>query len=365
MTQNNTKPNVPSANFIMLAPMEGVIDYTLREIFAAIGGIDRLVTEFIRVNDKVLPERVFKRYCHELTEEHCVRHNTNISFQANDTPVYVQLLGDNPNILASNAFKLQKMGAAGIDLNFGCPSKVVNRSCGGSYLLQWPEKVFEIIHAVRSRVDEGTPVTAKIRLGFQDKSLAQDIVSACSEAGAREIAIHARTKVEGYKPPAHWQMIAQLKQGIHTPIIANGEIWNLQDMQTCIEQSQCTRIMIGRGLVACPDLARIATDPHHIPMNYCDSLLLLNYYYSILSLRCVEKYRHSLVKQWMAYLRTQYPQYHLLFNDIKRIKDSKVMHACLLSALFQALDESDAVHLRTHIGGLDLSSYVSSLSTVK
>ncbi|MCK5881932.1 MAG: tRNA-dihydrouridine synthase family protein [Sinobacterium sp.] len=359
MTPN--KPNLQHcpANFIMLAPMEGIIDYTMREIFSAIGGIDRLVTEFIRVNDKVLPKRVFKRYCPELTDEHSALHG--LSYQANNTPVYVQLLGDKPEILATNAFKLQRMGAAGIDLNFGCPSKMVNRSCGGSYLLQWPEKVFDIVHTVRAYVDKGTPVTAKIRLGYQDKGLAKEIVAACSEAGASEIAIHARTKVEGYKPPAHWQLIAKLKQGISTPIIANGEIWNLQHLQTCVEQSQCKRVMIGRGLVACPDLARIATDPNHQPMNYCDSLLLLNYYYCMLSPRCDEKYRHSLVKQWMAYLRIQYPQYHLLFNTIKRIKNSHAMQDALLLALKQALSESDASNLRSNIGGLDLSSYNTTL----
>ncbi len=367
MNQNNPSSHQTSSSFIMLAPMEGIIDYTMREIFSAIGGIDRLVTEFIRINDKTLPKRVFKRYCPELSDEYCESQGKNKSFQANNTPVYVQLLGDKPEVLATNAFKAQKMGAAGIDLNFGCPSKVVNRSCGGSYLLQWPDKLYNIVRTVRSYVDKDTPVTAKVRLGFQDKSLAQDIINACAEAGATEIAIHARTKVEGYKPPAHWHLIAKLKQtiraqGIDTPIIANGEIWNLHDLESCVTQSECSRIMIGRGLVACPDLARLAKDPSHEAMNYCDSLLLLNYYFSLLGQRCDEKYRHSLIKQWLVYLRIQYPQYHLLFNTVKRIKNSDIMEQNLLAALqCELANQGNGAKLRQSIGGLDLRSYIERL----
>lgn len=359
MTPNNQHA---SADFIMLAPMEGVIDYTMRDIFAAIGGIDRLVTEFIRVSDLVLPRRVFKRYCPELSPEHAQKSGFSTGYQANNTPVYVQLLGDNPEVLATNAYKVQKMGAAGIDLNFGCPSKFVNRSCGGAYLLQWPEKLFDIVHTVRNYVDSGTPVTAKIRLGFKDKSLAKELVAACAEAGANEIAIHARTKLEGYKPPAHWHIINDIKQGVATPIIANGEMWSLSDISRCMIKSQCQRIMLGRGLVACPDLALIAKDPNHQAMNYCDSLLLLNYYYLQLSHCCDEKYRHSLIKQWMAYLRIQYPQYHILFDKIKRIKSSLEMQSALLAAMQQALHESDQSQLRRKIGGLNLSDYVDSVS---
>ena len=354
MTQPSSHSAPSNVNFIMLAPMEGVIDYTMREMFAAIGGIDRLVTEFIRVNDKVLPKRVFTRYCPELSEQHPLA----TSFAANNTPVYVQLLGDKPEFLALNAIKAQQYGAAGIDLNFGCPSKFVNNSCGGAYLLQWPEKVFDIIHTVRQAVDAGTPITAKIRLGYQDKSLSQEIVSACASAGANEITIHARTKVEGYKPPAHWHTIAQLKQGIETPIIANGEIWSVQDAHDCAEKSQCERIMIGRGLIACPDLALLIKDPEHQSMSYCDSLLLMNYYFSLLNTRCEAKYRHSLIKQWTVYLRIQFPQYHLLFHQIKRIKDPQQLQASLQAELLAQAPNQSYDHLRRAIGGLDLSEYI-------
>eukprot|EP00764_Aduncisulcus_paluster_P005168 gnl/Carplike_NY0171/18647_a29223_74.p1 GENE.gnl/Carplike_NY0171/18647_a29223_74~~gnl/Carplike_NY0171/18647_a29223_74.p1 ORF type:complete len:185 (+),score=10.99 gnl/Carplike_NY0171/18647_a29223_74:88-642(+) len=180
--------------------MEGVVDYTMRDLLTQVGGIDQCVTEFVRVSDRVLPAKVFRRLCPELL---------NGGKTPAGVPVILQLLGSDPTVLAGNARKAAKLGALGIDLNFGCPAKTVNKSKGGAVLLDTPELIHEIVKAVRIAVPEGTPVTAKMRLGNKDKSLAFDNAQAIAEAKADGLTVHARTKLEGYRPPAHWEWIAQ------------------------------------------------------------------------------------------------------------------------------------------------------------
>ena len=134
----------PSPRFrIVLAPMQGVIDAPMRARLTSLGGYDRCVTEFVRVSGSRLPERVFLRLCPELHEGGCT---------PSGTPVYVQLLGSDPTALAANACRAAALGAPGIDLNFGCPAKTVNRSEGGSVLLREPARVTGIVAAVREAV---------------------------------------------------------------------------------------------------------------------------------------------------------------------------------------------------------------------
>ncbi|NRB41352.1 MAG: tRNA-dihydrouridine synthase [Pseudomonadales bacterium] len=330
-------------SFIMLAPMEGIIDHTMRDMFSAIGGLDRCVTEFIRVTSQCLPERVFKRGFPEIQSG---------SKTSNNTVVYAQLLGDKPEIMAQNAYKLARMGAAGIDINFGCPAKCVNNHGGGSILLKDPEQLFRIIHSVRQYVPIHIPVSAKIRLGFEDKSLSLDIAAAIEAAGASEIAVHGRTKKEGYKPPAYWDKIGEISDLVNIPVIANGEMWTLTDIQRCIKESKTTRIMLGRGLVACPDLALLARGDDHSALNWAQICLLLLHYRRTLNGRCPEKYINSLIKQWLVYLRQQYPQAHLFFNAIKRLRCADDLEKSIIAEL--RLQQQRQECLPT-IGNLDLS----------
>lgn len=135
------------------------MDHTMRDLLTRVGGYERCVTEFVRVVDRQLPNRVFHRACPELSQG---------GKTPAGTPVYVQLLGGDPDVMALNAQVLERLGAPGIDINFGCPSKTVNNSDGGSVLLREPERVHGIIRAVRAAVSPQIPVTAKIRLGFKD-----------------------------------------------------------------------------------------------------------------------------------------------------------------------------------------------------
>lgn len=309
--------------FIMMAPMEGVIDATMRELFSAIGGIDRMVTEFVRISNTVLPEKVYKKYCPELVHQSHTKHGT---------PVYVQLLGDNPDLLAQNAQRAAKLGAIGIDLNFGCPAKTVNNHGGGSVLLKQPERIYQITHAVKKILPEDIPLTVKIRLGYEDSTQAIDIAQAAADANATQLAIHARTKTQGYKPPAYWQDIASIKEAVDIDIIANGEIWTIDDLQRCMQQSNCSKIMLGRGLVASPELALFAKGVIEKSLSWADILLLLAHYHKMLQDNCPAKYQNNLIKQWLIYLRTRYGEAHLFFEKVKRLREPQLM----LEAIAQA-----------------------------
>jgi tRNA-dihydrouridine synthase C len=292
--------------------MEGVVDHTLRAMLTAIGGIDRCVTEFVRVTNHRLPSKVFYRYCPEL-------HTG--SKTAAGTPVYIQLLGGQAEPMAMNAQRAAELGAAGIDINFGCPAKLVNRNDGGSVLLKEPSRVNGIISAVRQAVPASTPVTAKIRLGFNDRSLLHDICQAVFDANASELVIHARTKQDGYKPPAFWDAIADIQACSPIPIIANGEIWTPDDYQSCLAQSGCEDIMLGRGLLSRPDLAQqIHSGDANSAMEWLDIIELLKAFAVVTEDQYQRKYVGSRVKQWLAYLRRSYPPAEVLFEQIKRLR---------------------------------------------
>lgn len=233
----------------LLAPMEGLTDPLMRQVLTSIGQYDWTVSEFIRVTQHVLPAHVFYKYVPELLHENDLKGKT-----IHGTPVHVQLLGSHAELMAGNAVRAVELGALAIDINFGCPAKTVNNHRGGSVLLTEPETVYQIIHAVRQAVPSDTPVSAKIRLGYEDTSLIQEIGNAVQSANASWLTIHARTKTQGYKPPAYWELIAPLTQQLSLPIIANGEIWTLEQALHCRKQANTPHLMLGRGAVTRPDL---------------------------------------------------------------------------------------------------------------
>ena len=300
---------------IVLAPMEGVVDAPMREMLTRIGGIDQCVTEFVRVSDRVLPAKVFRRICPELFND-CKT--------GSGTPVVLQLLGSDPEILAGNAQKAVKIGANGIDLNFGCPAKTVNKSKGGAILLQEPELVHKIVWWVRQVVPAEIPVTAKMRLGYRDKTLALENAAAIADAGASGLTVHARTKEEGYKPPAHWEWIARIREHVQVPVTANGEVWNWQDYQRCREVSGCDDVMIGRGLVAAPDLGlRIKAlqrgdDPDHL--SWLEMQLLLQQFLEMIEQKLAPKYVHGRVKQWLKMMSREYPEAKTMLQEMRTLK---------------------------------------------
>lgn len=314
---------------IILAPMEGVVDHLMREMLTEIGGFDLCITEFVRVVDQLLPARVFTRLCPELLQGGKTRAGT---------PVRVQLLGQEPHWLAENAFRAVQLGSPGVDLNFGCPAKTVNKSKGGAVLLRETEQLYRIVQAVRQAVPAQFPVTAKMRLGYEDTSLTLDNAMALAAAGASELTVHARTKSDGYRPPAYWPWIAKIREVVSIPVIANGEIWQPSDAALCREQSGSSDIMLGRGALAQPNLAaRIAGGSHGnteiAALPWPEVLALLMRYSEFEIAGDKGLYYSNRIKQWFSYLKLQYPQAEQLFAKLRLLRRSPEILALLQSEL--------------------------------
>ena len=305
---------------ILLAPMEGLLDFMLRDALTQSGtvargamehcGVDLCVSEFIRVTNSLLPASSFYRVVPELK---------NHSRTPSGVPVRLQLLGSDPVCMAANAAKAAGLGAAGIDINFGCPAKIVNRHRGGAALLKEPELMRAIVAAIRAAVPASVPVTAKMRLGYEVPDYAVDCALALQDGGAAEITVHARTKTDGYKPPAYWEWIARIRAAVQVPVIANGEIWTVADARRCREISGCGDIMIGRGAVANPALALMIRGECGNPLAWPDVVVLLHHYWITVSRHISERHRNGRIKQWLLYLSRTYPQAQTLFDDIRRV----------------------------------------------
>ena len=311
---------------ILLAPMEGLLDFVLRDILTRVGGIDRCVSEFIRITDQLLPERVFTRIVPEL-------HNGGRTFAG--VPVRAQLLGSDPVCLAENAARLAALGPAGIDLNFGCPANVVNRHGGGAALLNEPETILAIVTAVRRAVPAHMPVSAKMRLGYSDDSRALECALAIAGGGADEMVVHARTKAQAYRPPAYWERIADIRAVVDIPVVANGEIWTVEDAQRCREVSGCDMLMIGRGAVTDPGLGlaiKASMRGHSngaasTPAGISWPMLvpLLADFWHIVCTRLDKKSRAGRLKQWLNFLRRRFPEAETAYQALKTINDTDLI----------------------------------------
>jgi len=316
---------------ILLAPMEGLLDHSLRDVLTRVGGIDRCVSEFIRITDQLLPERVFIRLMPELLTG---------SRTAAGVPVRAQLLGSDPACLAENAARLAELGAEGIDLNFGCPAKTVNRHRGGAVLLDEPELVGRIVAAVRRAVPPHLPVSAKMRLGHRDDEGRLDAARAIADGGASELVVHARTKLQGYKPPAYWDRIAAIREAVAFPVIANGEIWTLADARRARAESGCQGLMLGRGAVADPglawairadDAARVGTAAQGMPLRqepgWTELLPLLALYWARIAGHTAPRHRAGRLKQWLNLLRRRHPQAQAAYDAVRRLDEPSQVSA--------------------------------------
>ncbi len=238
---------------LILAPMEGLTDVHMRHVLTQISRYDWCVSEFLRITDQLLPASCFLNHCPELAHG---------SRTVNGTPVHLQLLGSEPEVMAENAERAAKLGAAGIDINFGCPAKTVNRHRGGAALLGESALMHDIVASVRQAVPEGTPVSAKIRLGIADSSALLENADAIHSAGASWLTIHGRTRAQGYRPPVDWQAIGRVSSRYPDwRIIANGDIGSAAAAALCREESGCDDLMLGRAAVSEPDLVQRLREP--------------------------------------------------------------------------------------------------------
>ncbi len=313
---------------ILLAPMEGLLDFVLRDILTRVGGIDRCVSEFIRITDQLLPERVFTRIVPEL-------HNGGRTLAG--VPVRAQLLGSDPACMADNAARLASLGPAGVDINFGCPANVVNRHGGGASLLREPETMLAIVTAVRRAVPAHMPVSAKMRLGYSDDSRAIECAQAIADGGAGEVVVHARTKAQAYRPPAYWERIADIRAAVSIPVVANGEIWTVDDARRCREASGCDMLMIGRGAVVNPGLGlAIQADMRgqaYTPVPWVSLLPLIEDFWRIVCSRIDKRAQAGRLKQWLNFLRRRFPEAEVAYQSLKTINDPALIDAWLAGAV--------------------------------
>lgn len=321
MTKNNiTNP----IHRIILAPMEGVLDGIVRQLLTELNQFDYCVTEFVRVTTALLPKKTFYRLCPELLEG---------GKTSAGTPVRIQLLGQHPDILAANAERAIELGSYGIDINAGCPAKTVTGSSGGASLLKTPELIYQITRKIRGTISVDKPVSVKMRLGWDNKSHCMEIAEAIESGGANEVIIHGRTKEDGYHADAiDWQTIGQIRQKLTIPVVANGEIMSESAAHRCYLQSNCSAVMLGRGILQIPNL------PNMIRFGYPAMPwpavldLLINYASTkpISHSHDIKPFYHSSrIKQWLSYLKITYPAAGHLQQTMRSLKTNDDIIAAL------------------------------------
>lgn len=221
--------------YLFIAPMEGVGDRCFRRAMATMGGFDEAVTEFIRVPSNAHVKSLAAIY-----------HADEI----HPFPLAAQIMGSDPALMADMAFQLESRGAPRIDLNCGCPSNTVTGRGAGSSLLKDPDFLYTNAKAIAAAIL--CPMTIKMRSGYADISLFKENLLAAQESGAKFITLHPRTKVDGYGPPAKWDLIAEAKSLLKIPVVGNGDILSVEDAVQMLKLTKCDALMVGRGSVINP-----------------------------------------------------------------------------------------------------------------
>ena len=237
--------NVKISNQIVLAPMAGISDSAFRRITKEMG-CGLVVAEM--VSDKAI------LYGSQKTIDM-------LYMKDEERPISQQIFGsDKESFVYAAKYIEQHMHPDIIDINMGCPvPKVATRAQAGSALLKDPNKVYEIVKAVVDSVN--VPVTVKIRSGWDEKSInALEIAKVVEKAGASAITVHPRTRSQGYSGKANWDIIKQIKDNVHIPVIGNGDIKTCYDAKKMLVETGCDAVMIGRGLLGNPWLIKECLD---------------------------------------------------------------------------------------------------------
>ena len=224
----------------VLAPMSGITDTVFRRFIRNLGGCGLLMTEFTSADGMLRDRRVRGRYLHFYDDEH---------------PISAQIFGSDSAVMASAARMLEDLGFDLVDLNLGCPAKKVVKCNGGSGLLRDLPAVRRIFEAVRAVVK--IPFTVKFRMGWsQQEIVCVDLARMAEDCGLDAVALHARTREQGFGGQAQWEWIARVKQSVRIPVIGNGDIRVPRDAAALVAQTGCDGVMVGRTAASNPWIFR-------------------------------------------------------------------------------------------------------------
>ncbi len=232
--------NVRLSPATVLAPMAGVTDTVFRRFIRNLGGCGLIMTEFTSADGVLRDKKARRRYLHFYEDEH---------------PISAQLFGSDPNSLAEGARLVQDLGFDLVDLNLGCPAKKVVKCNGGSGLLRDLPRIGTIFERVRAAVS--IPFTVKFRAGWSDRELVfVELAKMAEGCGLQAVALHARTREQGYSGEAQWDWIAAIKSAVRIPVIGNGDIRTPADAAAMVAHTGCDAVMIGRAAASNPWIFR-------------------------------------------------------------------------------------------------------------
>jgi tRNA-dihydrouridine synthase B len=255
----------------ILAPMAGVTDTVFRRVIRSLGGCGLIMTEFTSAEGLTRNSERTLHYLYFGEDEH---------------PIAAQIFGSDPEVMASAAALTQELGFDQIDINLGCPVKKVVK-CGGSGLLRDLPHLEKLLGKVRAAVT--IPLTIKIRSGWDENNIvAVDVARMAERIGVEAIAIHPRTRMQGYAGSANWSVIRAVKEAVRMPVIGNGDIHTPQDAVRMIDETGCDAVMIGRAASSNPWIFRqiqdyIATGRYDEPTELDRYHLLSGYFRSLIA----------------------------------------------------------------------------------
>ena len=228
-------PLQPELSLTALAPMQDITDLLFMQVIAGYGSPDYFFTEYFRVYD------------HSSLDPNILR---SITENATGRPVFAQLIGENVSDLIRSAQALSRHPVAGIDLNLGCPAPRVYRKNVGGGLLRDPEKISQILGALRQSIDG--LFTVKMRIGFEDAAHFDRILDLINLHNIDLLSLHGRTVKESYHGPIHYDLIAQAVKQVNCPVLANGNVSSAASAIATLEQTGAAGVMIGRAAIRNP-----------------------------------------------------------------------------------------------------------------